>query len=342
MKNLTFVFFFIFTLTNVQAQQISNQSWTLVHERTATWCPFCGDWGWKLKTEFFNKAQTNNVIVMAVHHSGDLTNPTATEFGNNFAGSGQPIFYVDGFNINAIRDNFNQKLDETQLEIDFKAFTPPLAGVGIDAKLSGSTGQLSVQAKVEFLSDVEGGNYFLGLYLLEDIENVQANLPGKQLHRNVLTKSFLPTTFGNSLKSGAVAKGTVFNINASLSGITANRDKIRVVAIIWNKVGEKYVFFNANMVNVGIPASVGELAEKDFLVYQSADGLVQINLENLNTSKTNIVTLNDITGRYIDSKIISDVEHAKTVQLHPRNSKGLHIVTVKIGAKEISRKIFLQ
>lgn len=138
MKNL-FLVVLLAVSQLVMGQEVNKQNWTLIHERTATWCPNCGTWGWTLKDRFIDEFKSENVLFIASHHSGDLVNSTATEFGNNFIGSGQPIFYVDGFNINASSSNINTKIEETRLEVQFKKDVSVLAGVGINANLNEST-----------------------------------------------------------------------------------------------------------------------------------------------------------------------------------------------------------
>jgi hypothetical protein len=127
MKNLILLFtFFIFS--QASAQVVSTKNWTLIHERTASWCPYCGTWGWDMKEQILNKFANENSVFMAVHYSGDLLNPVAEKFGENFVGAGQPLFYVDGFNIGVNSGNISTKISETQAEIDFKKDVSTIAG----------------------------------------------------------------------------------------------------------------------------------------------------------------------------------------------------------------------
>ncbi len=337
----TVIFLFI-SITTIHAQQISNKNWTLVHERTASWCPFCGTWGWTFKDSVFTKFNQDNVIFTAVHYSGDLINQTATEFDANFGGSGQPIFYVDGVNINVNSGNINQKLSETRLEVDFKASTSVMAGVGIDAFLSSTNNTLTVNAKVEFVNAVEGGDYYLGLYLLEDVQNIQASRSGIQTHKNVLRRSLLPTTFGNALKSGAISKGTVFNVNTSVSGINTSREKIKVVGIIWNKVNNKYLFFNANQVSVGIPASSSDHTFEGALkVYQTEGGSLKIDMKDIIMNSDGIINITDVSGKIVASRKVARSEAGNTIQVTENFIPGLHIVTLLSEKQKISRKVLI-
>ncbi|MBK9737802.1 MAG: hypothetical protein IPO92_23845 [Saprospiraceae bacterium] len=97
-----------------------------------------------------NKFVNDNVIFMAVHHSGGLNNPTATAFSNNFEGSGQPIFYADGADLNANSGNVNNVLSDAEAVVGFNSSVPAFAGVGIDASYSLNSKTLTVNSKVEF------------------------------------------------------------------------------------------------------------------------------------------------------------------------------------------------
>jgi hypothetical protein len=322
MKNL-FVFLFITCLSifNGISQQVDNKSWTLVHEKTADWCPFCGGWGWQMKNEIFDEFSDDNVIFMAVHHSGGLTNNTAAEISQNFGGAGQPIFFMDGVDLGVNSGNINEKIDDIELVVEFKNNLPAFAGVGINANLSQDADILTVDAKVEFFSDVEGGDYYLGLYLLEDVMNTQAGRSGLQLHKNVLRRSLLNTTFGNALQKGAVSKGTIFNVSATVPNITSERTKLKVVGVIWNKANNKYLFFNAKQVNVGIPASADSDVQADingFKVYQAESGNIHIEAGTLKQ-----VTIHDISGKPVYTENLSVQNNQSEINNYKLNAYGL-------------------
>jgi hypothetical protein len=343
MKNILFLVVLLFSAVGQNiAQEVSNKNWTLLHERTADWCPFCGTWGWDMKTRIFDKFKDQNVIFMAVHHSGGLANSTATEFGSNFTGQGQPIFYEDGVDINVTSNSISQKLDETQWVVDFKNSQETIAGVGINANLSEVNKTLQVDAKVEFFSAVPDGDYYLGLYLVEDLLHAQASRSGQQLHKQVLRRSLLNNTFGSPLKKGAVTKGSIFNVSATVEGITSSRENYKVIGIIWNKTPSKYLFFNANMVNVGIPASSEELKFSEINAFQSERGSIVVDLTGLQQLNDGLITLTDVTGKTLLSQEFKNNITSRTIYLEGNFNKGIHIITVIQGKDKISKKILLQ
>lgn len=317
-------------------------NWTLVHERTATWCPLCGGWGWTFKDQVLNEFADDNVIFTAVHHSGDLTNPDAVTFGNNFGGSGQPIFFVDGVDIRVNNSNRTQKLEETQLELEFKEFAEVLAGIELNSTIDEFTQELNVEAEVEFYTSIpDNVSYYLGLYLLEDVMNAQANRTGMQLHKNVLRKSILPQVFDNSIKTGSVEAGDKFNFQASLGDLTADPENYKVLAVIWTKPQDKYLFFNANIDQPDVinTSSVHDVLSIPFTVFQAESGSIVLNFE-APVIEEGQITLTDLSGKVL---VTSDLNAngSLTHQLTASYRRGIHIVTVRQGMKQSANKIFL-
>lgn len=325
------------------SQVVDDKNWTLIHERTADWCPFCGGWGWNFKEKIFQNFANSNVIFIASHHDGGLETPTSVEFGSNFSGAGQPVFYVDGININVSSSNQTTKINETQLEVDFKKSVAAFAGVGIDATLDPTTKVLSVNARVEFLSDVENGDYYLGLYLLEDLIHRQEGRGNQETHRNVLRRSLLSTTFGNALAKGAVKKGESFSITGGLQNITSAKENLSVVGIIWNKVNNKYLFFNANQVKVNSISNTDPTpVSKDINVYQAESGAVVVELDDNSYANAQVI-ISDVSGKVILQQKVGDVKEGPSkLNLAVNFVEGLHVVTLSKGNQKVSKKIFLQ
>jgi hypothetical protein len=342
MKHL-FLFILLATVQLVNAQEVNKKNWTLVHERTASWCPNCGTWGWNLKNRFIDDFKNENVVFVAAHHSGDLVNSTSTEFGNNFAGGGQPIFYVDGFNINANSSNINTKIEETKLEVQFKKDVTVIAGIGINANINESAKTIKADAKVEFLSDVESGDYYFGMYLLEDVLNTQASRTGQQLHKNVLRKSFLAKTFDNPLKAGQIKSGTVFNLSGTLDNATAAKENYKVLGVIWTKVNGKYIFFNAFVTDVKSTSSTENptIGSNEFNVYQAESGNLVVNFDDqTNLSKDAVISVTDISGKLIKVVNINGL-HTKSISIEADYQQGMHVVTLTSGTQKTSKKIVL-
>ena len=343
MKKLILLAFGLVLLSfGVKAQEVSKKNWTLIHEKTADWCPFCGTWGWKMKDSILTKFANDNVIFMAVHYSGGLANSTTTEFDSNFGGLSQPVFFVDGTDIDVSSSNINQKLEETSWELDFKSTASVIAGVGINARMSETEDSLWVDARVEFLEGVTGGEYYFSLYTLEDVNHTQASLPGTPLHKQVLRKSLGPV-FGKKFHSGALAAGTEFTFSEKLGLVTTDRKKLKVAGIIWTKVDNKYRFFNGNLVSPAIPAATedSQLEPGALFAYQNEGGQVVVRLPETVTDGDVTLMVSDISGKVLGTKNVKASETKNPVTIDGNFGSGIHIVTAVSGNKKQSSKVVL-
>ncbi|MCZ2100599.1 MAG: hypothetical protein LC107_03570 [Chitinophagales bacterium] len=341
MKNLFFILAVILTAQTVSLGQTpSEKSWTLIHERFATWCPYCGTWGWDLKENMLEEFKNDNVIFMSVDYSGDLTNPIAKEFDENFGGVGQPIFYVDGVNIAANASNGATKVAETRLEVDFKKDLPPFAALGLDATLNEETKTIDVKALVKYVQEVESGDYLLGLYLLEDVWANQASRTGLQLHKNVLVGSFLPNVFNNPIVSGKVNEGTEFNFSASLDNLSGKSTDYKVLGVIWT-FNKKYLFHNGFITDVKLASSTKDVDTSNFNAYQDESGNIVVILDQ-DTDITNIteMMISDISGTII-KKISKNDINSKVLQISTNYVPGIHIITLNNGGIKTSKKVVL-
>jgi Secretion system C-terminal sorting domain len=347
MKNVITLFLLVFMIsTSVTAQEVNKKQWTLIHERTADWCPFCGSWGWEFKTNILNEFQNDDVLFMAVHHSGGLQNSTSIAVGNNFTGAGQPIFYADGTNLNLSNSNGTQTLEDAKLIVEFNQDSPPFAGIGINAGLNESTDSLYVDTKVEFLSEAEGGDYYLGLYLLEDVTHMQASRGSNELHKNVLRSSLLEGAFGKQLVTGSVAVGTSFLNSVKIPNITSTIGKIKIAAIIWNKLPSgRYLFFNANVVSPTLvtPSSTDNFAsENQMKVYQIESGDIAVWVD-AKTKRNNVsLSVTDLSGKLVTASSIAELHQGtQTIHMHGNFTTGMYIVSMRDGDQLTSKKLMI-
>lgn len=347
MKNVSTLLVLVLMIsTSAMAQEVNKKQWTLIHERTADWCPFCGSWGWDFKTNILNEFQNDEVLFMAVHHSGGLQNSTAIAIGNNFTGAGQPIFYADGTNLNLSNSNGAQTLEDAKLIVEFNQSLLPFAGVGINAGLNETTDSLFVDTKVEFLSEAEGGDYYLGLYLLEDVTHTQASRGSNELHKNVLRSSLLEGAFGKQLVTGSVALGTTFSNSVKLPNISTTASKIKIAAIIWNRLPSgKYLFFNANVVSPTLitTSSTNNFAlENQMKVYQMESGDIAVMID-AKTKRNNVsISVTDLSGKLITASSIAELHQGnQTIHMQGNFTSGMYIVSMADGDQVTSKKLMI-
>ena len=84
---LVLLIFFGFAMS-AQVPDAPQTSMPVITKIAATWCPPCGSWGWDF-FEHMLEDNTDDAIIMAVHHSGDLVNPTASALTSNLNASSQ-------------------------------------------------------------------------------------------------------------------------------------------------------------------------------------------------------------------------------------------------------------
>ncbi len=63
MKKFTLIFTMMITMLSTQAQEISNDQWTIMTKTSATWCTNCGAWGWDMFKDLIDDNQDKNVII---------------------------------------------------------------------------------------------------------------------------------------------------------------------------------------------------------------------------------------------------------------------------------------
>jgi hypothetical protein len=339
MKNLFSIIVFSVCFISVQAQEINKKQWTLFSKTTADWCSLCGGWGWELHKQLIQNLDTKNTIIWALHTSSSgLTNKASREIITNLGSSGQPLFYESQTNMNASSSNIATKVNEAVSIVDLNQILDPIAGIGLLATIDDQK-NIQVNADVQFFTAVEVGNYFLGLYLVEDkLVHSQANQGPNAVHRYVLRESLFSNTFGENLATGAIQKDKKFNVQANLSNAPGNRDNLKIAAIIWNRGNDgKYKFFNANMVDVAKVSS-----EKTPHFTYDVKAVFQQDQLAVTFQHTNVVpkvslSLADVTGKIVFSTDISgESAWEKTFQL-PLPS-GAYFLQVDAGLSGISTK----
>jgi hypothetical protein len=315
------------------SQEINTKQWSMVNKKTADWCSLCGSWGWNMHKQLTDRFENKNVLNWALHYSGGLQNQAAVDISANFGGSGQPLFYVEGIDLNATPNNIAAKVAEAEDIVNFTLAQPAYAGIGIEAILSSVTNRLDVKAKVEFLQPVEGGDYYLGLYLVEDsLVAYQQSQGQNAVHRYVLRRSLLNTTWGKSLKKGPLEKGEIFDVDVDLDNITTPRNRLYVAAVIWNKVGNKYLFFNGYQVPVGIPASQLDIHSdlSEIKAYQTEGSEIHLQINSQVSFSNPIIAVTDLNGKTITSLspgALTEGNHS--FQLKGNFIPGLHLITLQ-------------
>lgn len=324
----------------LSAQVINKNQWTLFTKTSADWCPNCGTWGWNMQKQLVEKFENKNTITWAAHVSGGLQNTAASEIAANLGVNYHPIFFEGQTNMNASSNNVAEKILDAESIVEINALFEPLAGVGVEATINDDR-TLEVKANVEFLANVEGGNYFLALYLVEDkLVHKQQNVGPNAVHRYVLRRSLLPTTFGNALITGAVNKGQTFETEVSVENVTGVKENLKVAAIIWNRTTDgKYKFFNANQVDVAITSSSEDISEAFDVKAVFVQNDLNVSFEIPAASEKMNMTLTDVQGKVLWNGLFQQKGiHEKSI--HVPAPSGTYILHFDDGMHDVySRKI---
>jgi hypothetical protein len=345
MKNLLFTLLVIFlAYAPSNAQEVSKKQWTLLHERTADWCPFCGTWGWDFKGKLITEFADKPVVFAAIHHSGGLANAVSEALGDNFPGSGQPRFYVDGTDLLVNSSNQTTRLTEAKDIVDYNKNQAPYAGIGINATAISGQSKVNIDATVEVLEKIEDGDYYLGLYILEDIIASQASRTSSELHKNVLTGSVFTETFGKSVFKGLSEKGSTYKFSAVISeDYTAKLDKVSILGVLWNKRNNTYMFFNGVEVPLKLQSStINTDLDKSMSAFANEAGDINVQV-NANAAVENVsLQLSDIKGSIISTTSIGTLPLGySTYRIANNGAKGTYFVSIVAGQTVTTKTVII-
>lgn len=347
MRSFIAIFMISFMTSSLMGQEVSTAQWTLVHERTADWCPYCGGWGWDLKDKIITTFKDKNLIFLAVHYSGGLQTPLTQAFAANFGGVSQPVFFEGSTDIGANSSNISTVITDLGAVVEFNDFSDAYAGVGLDAKLDDDK-NLTVNATVEILENVSSSTsnseYYFGLYLAEDVMHSQSGKTGLVLHENVLTKSFFTEDFGKLIAAGQLNKGTVYKYSGTLSNITNSVENLKVVGIIWSKPNDKYLFFNGNIANVSRISGTNDISNSlNFTAFQGESGDIKVEVTSDESLAGAQVVLTDNAGKTIAKQsFINGDAGKKSMSFRQNLETGIYYITLTKGDKTLTKSVLYQ
>lgn len=341
---LSLLFVCISFSLSAQQIEIPQTQLSLVTKRTATWCPYCGTWGWTL-FEGLLEDNSNKAVLMAAHYSGDLVNPASAAITNNFGGFGQPVFYLGNENQWVASSNIEEKRTTIKTKINDAYSSQPKAQAGMI--LVANDSQLDVYTKTRFFEN-SNGEYYLGVYLLEqNLFYYQSGQGQDAHHKNVLRESLTDEELGELIAEGSISAGSEFAFNTSIPlDETYDLGNLTVVTILWEKVDSKYNFVNANSSNNylgGLVATEEELLKISSFEIQPNPVVDQarINLELGETFSYGELALIDLQGRKIQTVYAGSFQEGSnvfTISKEQFNLKGLYFLQFKANQKVATRK----
>lgn len=247
MKRLLLLLLFPMLSWSIGAQdiEIPQVQMSLITKKTATWCPYCGDWGWVMFKGLLED-NAGKALTVAAHYSGDLTNDLSVAITQNFGGAGQPRFYLGNAEQGVSAGNLADKREaiKTAVAASFDN-SSPLAQSGLQVTLSGKEAKL--QTATRFFSAAEG-TYRLGTYLIrKSMVYFQSGKGSMADHSNLLLRSLDGENFGKVIVNGTAEANTLISQDFNFSfGDDENPDDFMIATILWKENSGKYEFVNTN------------------------------------------------------------------------------------------------
>ena len=345
MKRLLLLSLFCLVGISMNAQEISEEQWTLVTKKTADWCSLCGSWGWSFKDDLLEDQAGLPVVFWMAHHSGNLQTATSKAITDNLGAGGQPVFFINNDNMGVGSGNTSQKRDEFQVVIETLNSLQPFAGVGSTAVFDGE--KITTTSKVKFLFDLEGGDYWLASYLVDDeLIAPQASQGSNATHENVLRHSFHGSNyFGENIITGNVSANQEFTVDGEF--VVANDpdlgdidDGFSVVTVIWTRVNGTYTPLNLNRQPVTTLVNTKDiLSEIDASAFFAGAGQVNLKISSDKNINDATIYVYDINGRSIAMKNAFDIRTGENqVMLESSDfTIGTYIVMIEssLGSKSI-------
>ena len=352
MKSFLFTGMFVLVSLFVGAQEIEvpNTQIPLITKISASWCPHCGGWGWS----FFDGLLDDNAgkaILMTTHYSGAYQTDAGQALATNFGIVSQPEFFFGTDKISANSGNYSSIIPMVNSNVSSQRSEKPMVQSGLKLSLQ-TNGMLKVEAKVKFFENANG-EYYMGLYLVEnDFVGYQSGQGNAAQHKNIFRASLMDNTYGDLLGAGMMAADsemdmeTTFDLNAT----ALQAGNIEIIAIIWEKVGTKYEYVNANSSKNIQLVSANEEVEKRVTQFTVAPNpvekraVIELDLANpLEAFQLKWITLDGKTVQVLSSaNSISAGNHRFEIERPAAMTAGVYLLQLTSAQGTISKKILIQ
>jgi thiol-disulfide isomerase/thioredoxin len=270
-KNILIAFLMIFFVQVMISQVVTDKQYILVSKITADWCPKCGDYGWSMFKDLEKEYLGKDVIVLAVHKSSSgIKTKTSETIAETFGGFGQPLYFINDAEKEGINsDNWKTKLAEIKDDLSFLSLSNT-AFLGVNTFVQQkSNGKFKVIVKAKSFENINVGEYFAGVYLVNDnLIAPQATQSSEAKHTGALRENILgeESAFGVKLLSSPLKNGdeAIFEKDdVEINMGNQNPKDFRIVTILWNKRNDKFVFNNAAVSSLSALLSSNEAYEEN-------------------------------------------------------------------------------
>lgn len=225
----------------------SSQKRALMGDFTATWCPYCGQWG---APEFEKAIQGTgaNAIALGIHNTDEITTNESTTLTDYYGAEGivggYPTLYVWN------QATFSDGVAMAAAANADAATGPAEAGAVAGFTDNGTSMTISVSAQI--FADVTG-DYYVAAYLMENGLVYTQQIAGADpdpdfVHNHVIRASSNGSAWGEQFIFGSGSSGQIFTKSYQIEKNDAwKTENMYMVAIVWKyDVAEgKYTYVNA-------------------------------------------------------------------------------------------------
>lgn len=340
-------FLFLFKIESLISQPIpEKRNYALIHKQTATWCKYCGSWGWELQ-DSLEKNYKDIALVISLHaNNSGLQNTLTKAWNDNFSVSNSiPCWYANGIDQTKWSSGnvYGYKIREN-IKMEVNKFSSATVVASSSFKYNFNGDSISVISNVKFFQNTTG-EYYLGVYLFEDsVLFKQTTLNGEEIksHNNLLRYSLNDSPFGSQIFDGTIQNNAVYKLQFPNYYIDPKKviSKYSYLAsIIWKKVNGKYLFVNSNKLTGYLNRTLTDVSDnkvdENIVKLQSnpLDNIITLEFnakESFINSNVSIFNLNGEMLVYEKLNIIypgTNIHEIKTDVL----SQGIYLINVCIN-----------
>lgn len=225
----------------------SSQKRALMGDFTATWCPYCGQWGAPEFEEAINLSGANG-IPLGIHNTDEITTNESTTLTDYYSAEGIvggfPTLYVWN------QASFSDGVPMAGAVSSEVGAGPAVAGAVAGFTDNGSSMTINVSAQI--FADVTG-DYYVAAYLMENGLVYTQQIAGADpdpnfVHNHVIRASSNGSAWGEQFVFGSASNGVVWTKSYQIEKNDAwKSENMYMVAIVWkyDSAEDKYTFVNA-------------------------------------------------------------------------------------------------
>jgi len=227
-------------------------------------------------------------------------------------------------------------------QVDFLTTAGSFAGVEGKGSVVAGDDKLYAAVDVEFFAEVQG-DYYLGVYTVQN--NIVANQSGQGMVQQpkLLTGAFTDEWYGIPIQSTTGVQSFEFEMDkpADFSSVDGDTE---ILTVIWNKVEDTYLFFNAH--TNGMIESISSTNELEESISEMKASFINDQLDlKINASaefnEARLVLTNLVGQKMFTSNPTQLINGLNELNYSIRDLKsGIYIVSLQIGDHQISKKVF--